>query len=232
MENANPKRPIKSWHEDDRPREKFLLKGRDALSDAELLAILLASGSANESALDLARRILNDVSNNLLELSKLDISALKKYKGVGTVKAITLAAALELGRRRRQAEALQKKNIACSKDIYEYMQAEMSDKAYEEFWVINLNTAHKIINKTFIGEGGLSQATVDIRRIFKSSLECNASAIVLCHNHPSGNINPSNNDIELTQKIKKAGDILSIKVLDHIVSGEESYYSFADNGLM
>lgn len=232
MEKPNPKQPIKSWQLEDRPREKFLLKGRDALSDAELLAILLASGSADESALDLARRILNDVSNNLLELSKLDINSLKKYKGVGTVKAITLAAALELGRRRRQAEALQKKNIERSRDIFEYMQAELSDKTYEEFWIINLNTAHKIINKICIGEGGLSQATVDIRRIFKTSLECNAAAIVLCHNHPSGNIQPSKNDIELTQKIKNAGDMLSIKVLDHVIIGEESYFSFADNGQM
>ncbi len=223
---------IKNWSADDRPREKFLNKGRNALSDSELIAILLSSGSVDESAVDLAKRILGDVSHNLLELSKLDINALRKYKGIGTVKAITLAAALELGRRRREAEALNKKNVRCSKDIFEFMQTELGDKPYEEFWLINLNVANKIINKVAIGEGGLSQATVDIRRIFKASLESNASCIILCHNHPSGNTQPSNNDIELTKKIKMAGDALNIKLLDHVIIGEEHFYSFADNGLI
>jgi len=231
MENLKNK-TIKSWSEDDRPREKFLKKGRGALSDAELIAILLSSGSIDESAVDLAKRILADASNNLLELSRLDISALKKYKGVGTVKAITLSAALELGRRRREAEALIKKNIKCSKDIFEYMQTELGDKSYEEFWLINLNVANKIINKVCIGEGGLTQATVDIRRIFKSSLESNATSIILCHNHPSGNTQPSNNDVEVTRKIKLAGETLNIKLLDHIICGEDKYFSFADSGML
>lgn len=230
MEEANKKNTIKNWSEDDRPREKFLKKGRGALSDAELLAILMGSGSRNESAVDLSKRILKDVSNNLLQLSKLDIASLTKYKGVGTVKAVTLLAALELGRRRREAEVIEKKVIRTSKDVFEYMQAELSEKFYEEFWVINLNVANKIINKNQIGEGGLSQAVVDVRRIFKLALENNAASIVLCHNHPSGNVLPSENDIELTNKIKKGSETLNIKVLDHIIIGEEKFYSFADEG--
>jgi len=232
MEETNNKQTIKNWSEDDRPREKFIKKGRESLSDAELLAILLSSGSKDESAVDLSKRILKDVSNNLLQLSKLDIPALTKYKGIGTVKALTIAAALELGRRRRESEVIQKKAIKCSKDAFEYMQAELSDKFYEEFWVINLNVANKIINKNQIGEGGLTQATVDVRRIFKLALENNAASIILCHNHPSGNILPSDNDIELTKKIKSGGDTLNIKVLDHVIIGEEKFYSFADEGKM
>jgi len=231
METKN-KQTIKNWSEDDRPREKFLKKGREALSDAELLAILLSSGSTDESAVDLSKRILNDVSNNLIQLSRLDIAALTRYKGIGVVKALTVASALELGRRRREAEVMQKKTFKSSRDVFEYMQAELSDKIYEEFWVINLNVANKIINKNVIGEGGLTQATVDVRRIFKLALENNAASIILCHNHPSGNILPSDNDIELTRKIKSGGETLNIKVLDHIIVGEEKYYSFADEGKM
>ena len=230
MQETNKKQAIKNWSEDDRPREKFIKKGREALSDAELLAILLSSGSKDESAVDLSKRILQDVSNNLIQLSKLDITALTKYKGIGIVKALTIAAALELGRRRREAEVIQKKIFKSSKDVFEYMQAELSDKFYEEFWVINLNVANKIINKNVIGEGGLTQATVDVRRIFKLALENNAASIILCHNHPSGNILPSDNDLELTKKIKSGGETLNIKVLDHIIVGEEKYYSFADEG--
>lgn len=230
MEDTNNKQSIKDWSEADRPREKFLNKGREALSDAELLAILMSSGSKDESAVDLSKRILKDVSNNLLQLSKMDIAALTKYKGVGVVKALTICAALELGRRRRESEVIQKKVIKSSKDIFEYMQAELSDKCYEEFWVINLNVANKIINKNVIGEGGLTQATVDVRRIYKLALENNAASIILCHNHPSGNVLPSDNDIELTKKIKSGGETLNIKVLDHIILGEEKYFSFADEG--
>jgi len=230
MAEANKTNTIRNWSEDDRPREKFLKKGRGALSDAELLAILMGSGSINESAVDLSKRILKDVSNNLLHLSKLDIATLTKHKGVGTVKAVTLLAALELGRRRREAEVIEKKEIRSSKDVFEYMQAELSEKLYEEFWVIHLNVANKIINKNQIGEGGLSQAVVDVRRIFKLALENNAASIILCHNHPSGNIKPSENDIILTNKIKNGAETLNIKVLDHIIIGEEKYFSFADEG--
>jgi len=223
---------IKDWNIDDRPREKFLNKGREALSDAELLAILLGSGSKNESAVDLAKRILKDASNNLAQLSKIDIKTLTTYKGIGEVKAITLAAALELGRRRREAEVIEKKQIRSSKDVFEYMQAQLADKSYEEFWLINLNTANKIINKFMIGEGGLSNAIVDMRKFFKIALDNNAVSVIMCHNHPSNNVNPSEPDIDLTKRIKAAGELLNIKVLDHVIVGDEKYYSFSDEGIL
>jgi DNA repair protein RadC len=230
MTSTNSRTPIKDWSEDDRPREKFILKGRDSLSDAELLAILLGSGSSDESAVDLAKRILAGVSNNLAQLSKCDIKSLKKYKGVGTVKAVTIAAALELGRRRRESDVIELKQLRTSKETFEYMQTVLADKAYEEFWIINLNNANRIISRVLIGEGGINQATVDIRRIFKAALEHGAASVILCHNHPSGVIRPSGNDVELTNRIKAAGEALNIKVLDHLIVGDEKYYSFADEG--
>ncbi|MDD3876124.1 MAG: DNA repair protein RadC [Bacteroidales bacterium] len=226
------KNSIKNWAKDDRPREKFLLKGRKALSDAELLAILLGSGSKDESAVDLAKHILAEVGNNLVELSRLDITSLKKFKGIGTVKSITIAAALELGRRRREADALDKKSINSSKDAFEYLQAELSDKNYEEFWMVNLNSANRIINKVLISEGGIGQSVVDLRKIFKAALESNAVSIVLAHNHPSGNTKPSKSDIDVTQKIRNAAALLNISLLDHIILGDEKYLSFADQGIL
>jgi len=223
---------IKNWSEDDRPREKFLNKGRFSLSDAELLAILLGSGSQNESAVDLAKKILKDVSNSLVELSKLEISQLIKYKGMGDAKAIKIAAALELGRRRRQAVAEEKKSISSSKDIFEYLQAILSDKNYEEFWLIHLNTSNKITAKSLISTGGISKTIVDVRKVCKLALENNAVSIIIAHNHPSGNINPSQSDIDLTRKIKEACAVLNIILLDHIVVGENSYFSFADHNIL
>ncbi len=228
----NQNRSIKNWSEDDRPREKFLKKGRQALSNAELLAILLGSGSRNESAVDLAKRILSNAENNLVQLSLFDIKKFTSFKGVGTAKAITVAASLELGRRRRQAEVSQKKEIRSSKDVFEYLQSELTDQIYESFWLINLNTRLGIINKVFISEGGLGQTVVDTRKVFKSALENNAVSIVIAHNHPSGSLNPSQKDIELTQKIKTGAQILNIKLVDHVIVGEENYYSFADNNTL
>jgi DNA repair protein radc len=228
----NESLPIKSWAEDDRPREKLVLKGKVALSDAELLAILLGSGSRNETAVDLAKRILKHTGDNLIELSKLSISDLMKFKGIGQAKAITIIAALELGRRRREAEALDRKIISSSSDAYEILQKEVSDKPYEEFWVLLLNRSNKVLRKVCIGEGGMSGTVVDPKKIFKIAIENNAACIILCHNHPSGNLKPSDSDIKLTKKIKEAGNNLDISVLDHVIIGDEKYYSFADEGIL
>ena len=224
--------PISQWAEDDRPREKLLLKGKHVLSDAELVAILMGSGSRNESAVDLAKRILNSSNDNLIELSKLSVKDLMKFKGVGEAKAISIIAALELGRRRRSAETLEKKKITSSKDVFEYFQSFLSDRNYETFYILLLNRANKIIKEVMISEGGLAGTVTDPKKIFKIGLENNASSIVLCHNHPSGNIEPSESDNKLTRKLKNAGEMLDLPIIDHIIVGDEKYYSFADEGMM
>ncbi len=223
---------IKQWSEDDRPREKLLLKGKNALSDAELIAILFSTGNRNETAVDLAKKVLNSINGNLVELSKLNIKDLQKFKGIGEAKAISLLAALELGRRRRESEVYERKIISSSKDVFEFFQSQLSDKAYEEFWILLLNRANKIINKHCISEGGISGTVVDPKKIFKIALENNASSIILCHNHPSGNIKPSEQDISLTKKIKEGGHILDIQVTDHLIACDKSYFSFADEGIL
>jgi len=224
--------PIREWAEDDRPREKLLLKGRQSLSDAELIAILMGSGSRNESAVDLAKRILKESSDNLMELSKLSVQELIKFKGVGQAKAISIIAALELGKRRRGAEALERKKIASSKDVFEYFSSIIGDSTYETFYILLLNRANKIIREIQISEGGISGTVADPKKIFKLALDHNATSIILCHNHPSGNVKPSGDDIALTKKIKNAGDMIDISVLDHIIIGDEKYYSFADESMM
>jgi len=224
--------PIKQWAEDDRPREKLLLKGRSALSDAELLAILMGSGSRNESAVDLAKRILHQSNDNLIELSKLGVNELTKFKGVGEAKAISIIAAMELGKRRRGAEVLDKKKITSSRDVFEYFSGIFGDSNYEAFFILLLNRANKVIRQVQISEGGLSGTVADPKKIFKIALEHNASSVVLCHNHPSGNIQPSDADLSLTRKLKSAGEMLDLPVVDHIILGEEKYYSFADEGRM
>lgn len=223
---------IKQWAEDDRPREKLILKGKSALSDAELLAILLRSGSAKETAVDLSKRILRHASDNLIELSKLNFTELMTFNGIGEAKALSIIAALELGRRRRESEITIKQKISSSKDVFEYFTANLSDNQYEEFWILLLSRANKIIKKVMISEGGISGTVADPKRIFKTAIELNASSIILCHNHPSGNLKPSEADIKLTKKLKEAGVLLDISVLDHIIIGEESFYSFADEGLI
>jgi DNA repair protein RadC len=232
MEPSKEYYPIREWAEDDRPREKLLLKGRQSLSDAELIAILMGSGSRNESAVDLAKRILKESSDNLMELSKLSVQDLMKFKGVGEAKAISIIAALELGKRRRGAEALERKKISSSKDVFEFFSSIVGDLTYETFYILLLNRANSIIRGVQISEGGISGTVADPKKIFKLALDHNATSIILCHNHPSGNVKPSQDDIALTKKIKKAGETMDISVLDHIILGDEKYYSFADEGMM
>ncbi|MCB0456947.1 MAG: DNA repair protein RadC [Flavobacteriaceae bacterium] len=223
---------IKSWNEDDRPREKLLLKGKTALSDAELIAILIGSGSRNESAVSLSQRILASVENNLNELGKLSIQDLMKFKGIGEAKAITIAAALELGRRRRGEEALQKKKITSSVSVFELMQPIIGELAHEEFWIVYLNNSNKVLQTMQLSKGGITGTVVDSRLAFKNALQLGAVAVILAHNHPSGTLKPSQADIQLTKKLKTAGESLDIKVLDHLIVTEKAYFSFADEQML
>lgn len=223
---------IKSWAEDDRPREKLLAQGRSALSDAELIAIIIGSGSRDESAVDLSKRILHSIDNNLNELGKLTVNDLMKFKGIGEAKAITIAAALELGRRRKEQEPKKKIKIASSKDAFDIFFPLLEDVPHEEFWVLLLNHQNKVIDKVCVSRGGVSGTVADAKLIFKVAIEKLASSIVLCHNHPSGNLQPSHQDKELTKKLKQAGSTLDIAVLDHIIIGDTNYFSFADEGLL
>jgi DNA repair protein RadC len=219
---------IKNWAEADRPREKLLEKGRNALSDAELIAILLGSGTKDLTAVELAQNILHHVGNDLNKLGKLSIKELMQHKGVGKAKAITIAAALELGRRRKESESNQKTFIKSSKDAYEFISPFLSDLHHEEFWAIYLNRNNSIIHYAKIGQGGISATIADIRIILKTAIEQLASGIIICHNHPSGNIKPSESDISLTNRIKEAAKLLEINLLDHIIFTDKSYFSFAD----
>jgi DNA repair protein RadC len=230
MNITNNFTPIREWAEDDRPREKMLNKGRHSLSDAELIALLIGSGSRNESAVDLAKRMLRSGHDNLLELSKLGINDLKRFKGIGEAKAVTLIAALELGKRRRSSEALERKKITSSRDAFEFFISLIGDHTYETFYILLLNRANNVIRAVQISEGGISGTVADPKKIFKIALENNSSSIILCHNHPSGNIKPSDADIRLTKKLKSGGELLDIPVLDHLIVGEERYFSFADEG--
>ncbi len=231
-DEASPVKGIKSWAEDDRPREKLLAKSKKALTDAELLAIIIGSGSANESAVDLSKRILNSVSNNLSELSKLSVNDLLRFKGIGHAKAINIVAALELGRRRRHSEGLQRQTISSSREVFELMHPLIGDISYEEFWIITMNRGNMVKRTVCISEGGVSGTVADPKKIFKLALEDNASSIILCHNHPSGLIKPSENDISITKKCKESGAFLDLPVLDHLIIGNDGYFSFADEGLL
>jgi DNA repair protein RadC len=222
--------PITSWADDDKPREKLMLKGKNALSDAELIAILIGSGNRNESAVALSKRILKDTDNNLNALGKLNLNQLMQYNGIGEAKAITILAALELGRRRRLEESLEIKSFLSSKNIFEYLQPILGDLMHEEFWCIYLNQANKPIYKTQISKGGITATMVDIRLIFKYAFENNAVSIVLAHNHPSGRLKPSPQDYEITKKIKEASKTLDFNIIDHLIITQTGYYSFADNG--
>ena len=223
---------IKSWAEEDRPREKMLAKGKEALSNAELIATLIGSGNSKETAVDLSKRILHDNKDNLIELSRLTINDLMKYNGIGEAKAVTIAAALELGRRRRFSEALEKPSIKNSQVAYECFYAHLSDLNHEQFWIMLLNNANKVIRLEKIGVGGMTGTTADPKKIFKCALENNAASVMLCHNHPSGNVVPSNADKQITNNLVKAGQFLEIKILDHIIIGNDNYFSFADEGLL
>ncbi len=223
---------IKSWAEEDRPREKLLLKGKHVLSDAELIAILISSGNAEETAVELSKRILGKAEQNLNELSKMSVKELMGFKGIGEAKAISIVAALELGRRRKEASATKRERITTSKDAVDIFQPLLGDYTHEEFWILFLNRANMIIGKQAVSSGGMSGTVVDPKIIFKAALDYKASSIVLCHNHPSGNIQPSEADTRLTKNIIAAGRVLEISVLDHIIVTQNSYYSFADEGMM
>jgi DNA repair protein RadC len=232
MENYTTRSAIRNWAEDDRPREKLATKGRHSLSDAELLAILLGSGTRQESAIDLAKNVLNLAGGNLGELSKLGLTDLVKVKGIGQAKAVTILAALELGRRRNESEVMVRDKITTSRDAYEIFRSTMGDRPYEEFWIILLNRANKVIRKVNISEGGISGTVVDPKKIFKISLDSHASSIILGHNHPSGVVTPSEADCRITKKLRDAGAMLEVTVLDHLIIGDDSYYSFADEGAL
>ena len=223
---------IKFLAEDDRPREKFLLKGKNSLSDAELLAIIMGSGNREDSAVELGRKILNSVGNNWHNLSLLQIADLVKFKGIGEAKAISIATALEIGRRRAAQEVPDKVQISSSADLFKVLQPFLGDLQTEEFWVIFLNQSNKILGKTKLSSGGINQSVVDIRILFKSAIENFATGIVIAHNHPSGNLKPSQEDLKITKQISEGGKILNIQLLDHIIITQNSYFSFADENLL
>lgn len=223
---------IKSWAADDRPREKLIEKGKAALSDAELLAILIGSGNPQETAVDLSKRILNSVSNNLNSLAKLSLNQLMSFKGIGEAKAVSIITSLELGKRRQYEEIGEKRSISSSKDVYHIISPFLSDLAHEEFWVVYLNNSNKVLQLYQISKGGLTSTIVDVRLLYKRALELSAVALILCHNHPSGKWQPSAADKEITKKIKRAGESLDIKLLDHLIVSQKSYFSFADEGII
>ena len=221
---------IKNWAIEDRPREKLLQKGARVLSDAELIAILIGSGTYKLSAVDLARQLLQRSGNNLNNLGKLTVKDLMKFKGIGEAKAISVVAALELGKRRKQEEIISSQSIKSSKDVYEIFEPLVSDLPHEEFWILLLNRSNRIIGKSKVSQGGVAGTVIDTKLIMKSAIENLASSIILCHNHPSGNLNPSGSDIDITNKIKTAANCLDMKLLDHIIVTDHSYYSFLDEG--
>lgn len=223
---------IKYWAEDDKPREKLMLKGKSVLSDAELIAILIGSGSRNESAVELSKRILISTDNNLNALGKLSLKQLTAFKGIGEAKAIAIIAALELGRRRRAEESLELQKITSSKAVFEIMQPIVGELPHEEFWVLYLNNSNKVIYKTQISKGGITGTVVDTRIIYKTALEHNATSLILCHNHPSGVLQASDADKQITKKLKEAGKQLDVLVLDHVIVTEKNYFSFADEGIL
>ncbi|WP_395062407.1 DNA repair protein RadC [Flavobacterium sp.] len=223
--------PINQWAEDDRPREKFLLKGKSSLSDSELLAILIGSGSRNESAVQLCQRILFSANNNLNQLGKLSIQQLTEFKGIGEAKAISIAAALELGRRRRSEDVVELNKITSSKAVFEIMQPIIGELAHEEFWVLYLNNSNKVLHKAQLSKGGMTGTVVDTRIIFKTALECNATSLILTHNHPSGKLMASEQDLYITKKLKLAGEQMEILIIDHIIITETGFYSFQDEGI-
>ena len=223
---------IKFWSDDDKPREKLLQKGRSVLSDAELIAILIGSGSRNESAVELSKRILAAAGNNLNELGKLSIKQLMKFKGIGAAKAVTIAAALEIGRRRRGEKAQKITKITSSQDVFELLQPKMGDLEHEEFWIVYLNNSNKVLQTAQLSKGGITGTLVDVRLVMRQALELGAVALILAHNHPSGTLKPSNADKQITQKLISAGKALDLKVLDHLIITQMAYFSFADEQIL
>jgi len=232
-EENKPSLTIRQWKEDDRPREKLLLKGRVALSDAELISMLIGTGSKGESALDLAKRILRDVDHSLFGLGRLQVADLMRYKGIGKAKAVSIITAMELGRRsRNDYRAGQKPRILNSRSVFELMQPLIGELPHEEFWILYLNNANRVEEKSQLSKGGITATLVDVRLIYKKALSRSATSIVLCHNHPSGNLVPSHSDKLLTEKIVRGGELLDIKVLDHLILSDSGYYSFADENAL
>lgn len=223
---------IKKWSEDDRPREKLLLKGKNALSHAELIAILINSGNKEESAVALSKRILASVALNLTELGKLSVKDLMKFKGIGEAKSISIIAALELGRRRRGEEAIEKKQVTSSSSVFELMQPIIGELSHEEFWIVYLNNSNKVLKKIQLSKGGIVGTLVDVRLVLKAALQIDAVGLILTHNHPSGSLIPSQADKKITQKLKIASETIDIKVLDHLIITEKAYFSFADENLL
>lgn len=224
--------PIRNWFEDDRPREKLVLKGKSALTDAELLAILIGSGSRNETAVGLSQRMLASSGNNLNLFGKLSLKQLMEYKGIGEAKAIAILAAMELGRRRRASEAAVLQKISSSKSVFELMQPILGELPHEEFWILYLNNSNKVILSSQLSKGGITGTVVDVRIAFKVAIEQNATGIILVHNHPSGTLIASDADKQITKKLKLAGEHLDVKVLDHVIITETDYFSFADDGIL
>ena len=223
---------IKDWAPEDRPREKLLSKGLKSLTNAELLAILIGSGQKNESAVEVAKKVLNLTQNNLNELGKLSKKDFETIKGIGEAKAIILISALELGRRRKFSESREKYKINSSKDAFNFIQPFLEDLSYEEFWVIYMNRSNRITDQIKISQGGVSGTVIDVRIILKHAIEKLASNLIVCHNHPSGNLQPSESDKQITNKLKEAAKFHDIQVLDHLIISDNSYYSFADEGIM
>lgn len=223
---------ISKWAEEDKPREKLVKNGRTTLSNAELLAILLGSGTRSLSAVGLAKQILNTYDNDLNELGKLKVAELKQFKGVGEAKAVTIVSALELGRRRKAAIPRRKHKITCSNDAFEILSPNLNDLHHEEFWMLLLNRANQVGNCLKISSGGMTGTVADPKIIFQTALSHNAVGVIMAHNHPSGNLKPSQADIALTRKLVDAGKLLEIAVLDHLIISDQGYFSFADEGMM
>ncbi len=224
-------RPIPQWSSDEKPREKLVLHGKESLSNAELIGILLSTGTRTKSAVDLGIEIMALAQNDLNTLARFNVSEFKKILGIGEAKAITIIAAIELGSRRRLAEATKEK-ITSSRHAFEILHPKMADKQYEQFWMIALNRSNNLISLKQISDGGITGTVVDIRRIFKLALEENATSIILAHNHPSGNLSPSDADKKITRSLKDAGNTMDILVKDHLIIADSGYYSFADEGLI
>ncbi len=223
---------ITDWALEDRPREKLYMKGPSTLSDAELLGILISSGTKNKSAVDLGRELLALAGNNLNSLGKLSIQDITKIRGIGNARAVTIAAALELGRRRKLSEMPSAVNIKCSRDAFDLISPLLTDLQHEEFWILFLNRSNRVIHRMKLSQGGISGTITDVRIVMKKAIEYLSSGIILCHNHPSGNLSPSDSDTNITMKIKEAGNFLDIQLIDHLIISENNYYSFADNGLL
>lgn len=232
MQEKSTSLSIKFWSDDDKPREKLVHKGRAVLSDAELIAILIGSGSRNESAVELSKRILASANNNLNDLGKLSINQLKQFKGIGEAKAVTIAAALEMGRRRRGEEAQKITKITSSKSVFELLQPKMGELQHEEFWIVYLNNSNKVLQSVQLSKGGITGTLVDVRLVMRQALELGSVGLILAHNHPSGTLKPSNADKQITKKLKLAAEALDLKVLDHLIITQTAYFSFADEQIL